>query len=383
MNKSRLVFFLVVLGVVVAIARYNSRTTSPATSAKPAATVAPKVTSSLLVPAASASPIITPTPSAVLAHASGPADLRKFADRISPSVLALSVFDGAGKLLRNGTGFFIGDDGRFVTSRSIVDGGAHAVATASNGKIYNVNGILAESATADVAVLKAQVKEKVPFISPNKMAPFEAGGVLAAIGSPSQKKENALAQTTIAGRKSDADSEWLELTTPVPGESLGAPVMNDKGDVLGFVALQRGNGPAVHVVRMASALDPVFAHIDVRTKPSWAAQPPPDSSPAPPAEGPLQKPKIPLAGQVPPGQTRLVFSPTPAYPSEARHAFQPVKGAGRYRVHFGRDGSVRDVQVIQSTRNQTLDGAAINTLRKWKSAPGQEWTANVPITFQP
>src|SRR4051812_47589199 len=203
MNKSRIVFFLVVLGVVVSIARYNSRTTSPNAAAKPSATALPQATSHHLIPPPNASPVVTPTPSAVLAYAPAQGDLKKLAERITPSVLALSIFDASGKLLRNGTGFFVSDDGRFVTSRSIVDGGAHAVATASDGKIYNVNGILAESSPADVAVLKAQVKEKVHFISPSKMAPFEAGGTLAAIGSAAQRKENAIAQTAIAGRKSD------------------------------------------------------------------------------------------------------------------------------------------------------------------------------------
>jgi TonB family protein len=383
MNKSRLIFFLAVLGVVVGIARCNSKTTSQTAAAKPAATPMPRASSSLLIPPPNSSPVTTPTPPAVLTHAQPAADLKKFAERVSPSVLALSIFDGSGKLLRNGTGFFISDDGKFVTSRSVVDGGAHAVAKASDGKIYNVIGILAEAAPSDVAVLKAQIKERVPFVSPSKTAPFEAGGELAAIGSPLNRKENMVARTSIAGRKSDNNSEWLELTTPVPGESLGAPVINDKGDVLGLITLQRGDGPAVNVVRMASSLDSVFARIDVRAKPVWAAQTPPEGSPPPPAEGPLQKPRIPLAGQVPPGQTRLIFSPTPQYPSGARRGFQSVKGAGRYRVRFNRDGSVRDVQIIQSARDQTLDNAAVETLRKWKSAPGQEWTANVPISFQP
>jgi TonB family protein len=383
MNKSRFVFFLAVLGVVVGIARYNSRSTTGTTVAKPAVTPPAKASSNLLIPPPNSSPAVTPTPSAVLAQAQTPADLQKLAERVSPSVLALSIFDGSGKLLRNGTGFFISEDGRFVTSRSIVDGAAHAVAKASDGRIYNVNGILAEATPADVAVLKAQVKERVPFISPSRTAPFEAGGELAAVGSPLNRKENTVARTSVAGRKSDANSEWLVLTTSLPGDSLGAPVINDRGDVLGLVTLQRGDGPAVNVVRMASALDPVFARIDARTKPAWAVQAPPDVSPPPPAEGPLQKSALALAGQVPPGQKRLVFSPTPQYPSEARRGFHSVKGAGRYRVHFGRDGSVRDVQVIQSTSNQILDSAAIDTLRKWKSIPGQEWNANVPISFQP
>ena len=60
-----------------------------------------------------------------------------------------------------------------------------------------------------------------------------------------------------------------------------------------------------------------------------------------------------------------------------------MKGTGRYRVQFKSNGEVRDVQVVQSTRSETLDSAAVEALRHWKAAPGEEWTATVPITFQP
>ena len=80
---------------------------------------------------------------------------------------------------------------------------------------------------------------------------------------------------------------------------------------------------------------------------------------------------------------RLTYNPPPRYPAEARHSFFPLKGSGRYRIRFGSDGIARDVQVVQSSRSQTLDSAAVEALRKWKATPGQTWTADVPVTFQP
>jgi TonB family protein len=371
MNKSRLVFFLVVLGIVFAIARCNSKRLAQTNPPRPAS-VRSTPASSLLIPPPNPSPVATPTPAPVMAQTAPQVDFKKIAGRIIPSVIGLSVFDASGKLLHHGTGFFVSEDGTFVTSRSIIDGGTNAVAKAADGKIYNVTGILAEAPPADLALLKAEVKERVPFITPTKMAPFLTGGRLAAIGSPSHRPENTVTETTIAGRKWDANSEWLELTAPVPGESLGGPVLNDNGDVLGFVTLQRGQGPAVNVVRMASALDSLFARVDKHAKPTWAAV----AAPGSPAEGPSPKP-------TPAPRMRLTYNPTPKYPAEARHAFFPVKGSGRYRVSFRSDGSARDVQILQSTRSQTLDAAAVEALRKWKATPGQDWSADVPITFQP
>jgi TonB family protein len=288
------------------------------------------------------------------------------------------VFEPSGKLLRTGTGFFVSEDGRFITSRSIVDGGANAVAKTSDGKIYNVLGILAEAGPPDVAVMQAEIKQRVPFARPNKDAVAQPGTHIAAIGSPLNRRESRMTETTISKPSSDANGDWLELPASVPTESLGAPVVNENGDVLGLVTLQRGPGTAANVVRMAAALDLVLAKVDPRTKPGWLAQ---AAEPAPPADGPK---KAPVATMGRPGaNSRLVYSPTPQYPVAARHSYFPLKGSGRYRVTFGSNGQVRDVQVIQSTRSESLDSAAVEALRHWKAPPGQAWEANVPITFAP
>jgi TonB family protein len=379
MTRSRLIFFLVVLAIVIAIWRAHppppaSKTASntPPPAPVQSATAIPARNNSLIIPAAQ-SPATTATASAAVAQAPH-VDFKKPAQRITPAVLALSIFDSTGKLLRNGTGFFVSSDGKIVTSRSIVDGGSHAVATSSDGKsIFNVTGVLSEAAPSDVAVLQAQLKEKehVPFITPNKTAPFDAGARIAAVGSPQNKKEDMVAETAISGRRSDNNSEWLELTRPVPGDSLGAPVITEKGDVLGFIALQRGNGPAIDVVRMASALESVFARIDEKKQPSWVAV-----SPDAPAEGPSASP-------TPVVKKHIVYNPFPRYPAEARRFFNPVTGSGRYRIHFAKDGTVHDVAIVQSAQNQALDNAAVQALRTWRAEPGGEWTAYVPITFQP
>src|SRR4051812_34225860 len=313
MNTSRIIFFFAVLAIVAGIARCNSRTTTQTTETKPATPATSAANNSLLIPPPVASPEVSLSASAASAQASPGPGFKKTAERITPSVLALSVFDTSGRLLRNGTGFFISDDGKLVTSRSIIDGGSHAVAKSKDGKIYNVNGVLAEDGPIDVAILKAQVKERVPFVTPNKTAPFAAGAPLAAIGIPGNRHNDLISETSIAGRKSSGKNEWLELTKPVPGESLGAPVITENGDVLGFVALQRGEGPAINVVRMATALDEVLSRIDPRAKPTWAGVSP-EPSPSPPAEGPLGRPTPTPPGVAQTGKLQLIYSPTPQYP---------------------------------------------------------------------
>src|SRR4030095_10344007 len=105
-----------------------------------------------------------------------------------------------------------------------------------------------------------------------------------------------------------------------------------------------------------------------------------EETPPSPAEGPLRK--VPLA-QSPQGQrSKLIYSPAPAYPSSMRGSYAAAKGTGRFRLTFDATGQVKNIVILRSTQNGALDQAAGEALRRWKAAPGEEWTLNVPITFQ-
>jgi protein TonB len=83
-------------------------------------------------------------------------------------------------------------------------------------------------------------------------------------------------------------------------------------------------------------------------------------------------------------KSKLVYSPSPKYPDEARASkLGPLKGSGRFRVIFSMSGETRNVEVVQSTGQEILDRAALSALRQWKSEHGHEWTIIVPIKFEP
>ena len=302
------------------------------------------------------------------------------ADQAGSTMILISIFDSSGKLLRNATGFFVSEDGRFITNRSAVEGGVHAVAKTRDGKIYNVTGVLADAAKLDLAILKAHPKERIAFLSLSKAAEIDQGRRIAVIGNPLTRKDILLAEGTIAAKKSDQSGETLEVAMPISNEAIGSPVINESGNVVGVVTQNRQGSGGI-VVRASSAVNSLLAQLGPATKARWqlagANEPnPPEEGPSPP------KPKVPLASARP-GASRLVYSPAPGYPTAARHSYFPLKGSGRFRITFAPNGEVKNVAVVQSTRSDTLDQAAVETLRKWKAQPGQEWTANVPITFQP
>jgi TonB family protein len=291
-------------------------------------------------------------------------ELRKAASKTAPAVIQVSVFDASGKLLRTGTGFFVSDDGKFVTNRSLVEEGVNAIATTADKKIHNVAGILAESPEFDVAVLKAEAKQ-VPFLPLNNVATPESGARVTVVGSPLARREGTNSDTRIAARRFDEKGEWLDLSAPPGNEASGSPVVNENGVVVGIISSDRAKNPAIHSVLSSNSLQSFLAKVEPNAPARWgeAAQ----ASPSP-----TGSPKIVRKG-------KIIFNPPPTYPLEARGA----KGTGSYRIIFDATGRVKNVQILRSSGAIALDRAAVTALQQWKSEPSPEWTVVVPVSFQP
>jgi len=255
-----------------------------------------------------------------------------------------------------------------------MEGGAHAIAKTANGKLLNVAGILVDVPSDDLAILECEVKEPVKFVSPNPEALADAGARVAIVHSPSGRGKVPAVESTVSKKHNEPGRYWLELSTSVSNDGLGAPVVDGRGEVIGLVT--RGPGDPAVVVRPSATLNAVMARTPNQpNKAKFLAEETPPS----PAEGPLRK--VPLA-QNPQGRSKLIYSPAPAYPTSARSSYGAVKGTGRFRLTFDATGQVKNIVILRSTQNGALDQAAVEALRRWKAAPGEEWTLNVPITFQ-
>jgi protein TonB len=107
-----------------------------------------------------------------------------------------------------------------------------------------------------------------------------------------------------------------------------------------------------------------------------------------PKDAPTPKPRAKVASSLPrssgptAARTTLIASkanmlsaPRPVYPYEARRSH--ATGSGKFAIIFDADGSVSDVQTLQSTGNAILDQTTITTFRRWRAKPG------VPKLIQP
>ena len=281
-------------------------------------------------------------------------DLSRLKNSVRPSVIWVSVFDSSGKLLRTQTGFFISDNGKFITTARAIEDGLNAVAKTGDGGIYNVSGVLTVSKTLDLAVLQADVK-RVPFLPLNKNANLSIGTRVAVVGSGLAGHEGTPREATITTQQSDR----LEIAGATSPSSIGSPVVDESGEVVG-VLISPGEKTTV---RPSSTLGSLLSQIAPDATAQWA-----ETSEGTPTPRPTPKP-------------RLVYAPTPVFPPQA-NSRPGAFGSGRFRLSFDANGNVRNIQIIQSTGNNLFDQAATNTLRQWKSAPGREWVATVPVTFK-
>jgi len=135
------------------------------------------------------------------------AQLKKASAKIAPAVILVTTFDSSGKLLRTGTGFFAERDGRLIATLDLVQGAAYAVAKTSDGKIRNVTGVIASLPSAGLAVLRAETKTGVPFVSLSKTT--ESTSPVALVGSSLQHREQPLGALQMAARRRVSEAGWM------------------------------------------------------------------------------------------------------------------------------------------------------------------------------
>ena len=162
------------------------------------------------------------------------------------------VYDGNGKSVSQGSGFFVEAD-TFVTSRHVVDGGLSAKIVVGSAE-YRVAGVSAIDLPHDLALLKTtapsegrlQLAQVLPAI----------GDAVYVYGAP-----RGLAGTLAAGIVSrvGASGAMLQITAPISPGSSGSPVLNQAGEVVGVVVSSNQEGQALNFAAPADYVRALLA----------------------------------------------------------------------------------------------------------------------------
>lgn len=174
----------------------------------------------------------------VLAQDSLPEIIKK----IEPSIIVVLTYDQEGKLLGQGTGFFINDNGEAITNRHVLEGAVRAEVKTMDGKIYPITKIIAEDRDGDILKIAIIIpKTQLNFLEVSSSLP-EVGERVVVIGNPLGLEQTVSDGIVSAVREIPIYGKIIQISAPISPGSSGSPVVNLKGEVIGVATFQMVEG---------------------------------------------------------------------------------------------------------------------------------------------
>lgn len=196
-----------------------------------------------------------------------------FADA-SLAVVRVEVRDQAFKLIGEGSGFLVTEDGLVATNYHVIEGAYLAHVVFADGTKYAVEGIAASLPRSDLALLKIQ-GERLPALKlgENELPPV--GSRVYAIGNP-QGLTNSLSDGLVSGhRELDDKITYLQTTAAISPGSSGGPLLSKEGRVLGLTTASIRGGQNLNLAVPVRALkDAIQQRGKLQTLASAGARPP-------------------------------------------------------------------------------------------------------------
>ena len=154
-----------------------------------------------------------------------------------------------------GSGIIISEDGTILTCYHVYDGTSKAQVKTSNGATYEIEGLVAQDSSRDIAVTKIRGAEgvKFPFLTLGDSSKLKPGEDIIAVGSPIGF-EHTISKGNVSAIRQVRDCppvfrEWLrvnglseegeliQFTAPIAPGSSGGALINSDGEVIGICAV--------------------------------------------------------------------------------------------------------------------------------------------------
>lgn len=185
-------------------------------------------------------------------HSFASEPLPKLIKRVQPSVATIHAYDSKGRLLVQGSGFFIDSNCRFVTSRHIVHDSSRSELRLHDGSVLKIKKIIGEDAQADLSIVQVDCGEvQIQPLALQTEAP-EVGESIVVVGSPLGFGASATNGIVSAVRTIPEAGEVVQITAPISPGSSGSPVFNMNGEVIGVTRSAREDGQNLNFATAAS-----------------------------------------------------------------------------------------------------------------------------------
>jgi tetratricopeptide (TPR) repeat protein len=151
----------------------------------------------------------------------------------SPAVVRIDVRDRESKLIGQGSGFLISEDGLIATNCHVIEGADSAQVVFPDNSKYTVEGVATYVNAVDLAVLKIPGSQFPVLALADDDLP-DIGSKVYAIGNP-RGLTNTLSDGLVSGLRLVSDEfSLIQTSTPISSGSSGGPLLSCNGKVLGL-----------------------------------------------------------------------------------------------------------------------------------------------------
>ena len=149
------------------------------------------------------------------------------------------------KVATGGSGFIISDDGYILTNHHVVEDAAEVIVSLQDRREFSAE-IIGSDKKSDVALLKVETDENLPFLNLGDSEKVRVGDWVMAIGSPYRLNATVTAGIVSAKARSVPGQStsyipFIQSDVAInPGNS-GGPLFNLNGEVIGINAMIYSN----------------------------------------------------------------------------------------------------------------------------------------------
>ena len=164
----------------------------------------------------------------------GQENLTVLIKKVEPSIVVILTYNREGKILGQGSGFFINKEGDVITNSHVLQEASRAAIRTTDGKEYLVKKVLAEDKEGDLIRVSVDISEEVVRPLPVTTKLPEVGERVIVMGTPLGLDKTVSDGIVSAVRNIPAFGNIIQVTAPISPGSSGSPVINMEGEVIGI-----------------------------------------------------------------------------------------------------------------------------------------------------
>ena len=162
----------------------------------------------------------------------------KWAPNAGKAVFSVVTYDKENKILANGNGFYIDENGTAVSDYTLFKDAHHAVIVTSDGKELPVERILGANYIYDVVKFRTQVGKKITALTP-AIGGNNIGQTVYLLPYSTQKAKSMVSGTVSRIDTISNNCLYFSMDMTAGEKAISCPVMNEEGQVIGL--LQRSS----------------------------------------------------------------------------------------------------------------------------------------------